>query len=69
MGKRLWLEQHQYNITGLRCIINSVEFYVSLVPLSINKNIRFLKHSKQRFKRTIYLNKYRSEITTQQQTI
>ena len=33
--------------------------------MSINDNIKFLENIKQGFKRTIYWNKYRSEITTQ----
>ena len=33
--------------------------------MSINDNIKFLKNIKQGFKRTIYWNKYRSEIIAQ----
>ena len=33
--------------------------------MSINNNIEFLENIKQGFKKTIYRNKYRSEITTQ----
>ena len=33
--------------------------------LSINDNIKFLENKEQGFERTIYWNKYRSEITTQ----
>ena len=39
--------------------------YVSVVTLSINYNIKFLENIKPGFKRTIYWNKYTSEITTQ----
>ena len=40
-------------------------FYVQVVTLSINGSIIFLENSKQGFKRTIYWNKYISEITQQ----
>ena len=46
-------------------MITSTKLYVSVVTLSINDNIKFLENIKQGFKRTIYWNKYRSEITTQ----
>ena len=36
---------------------------VPVVTFSINNNIKFLENIKQRFKRTIFGNKYRSEIT------
>ena len=42
-----------------------LNFYVPLVTLLINDNIKFLENIKQGFKRTISWNKYRSEITTQ----
>ena len=45
--------------------INNGKFYVPFVTFSINDNIKFLENVKQRFKRTISWNKYRSEITTQ----
>ena len=32
--------------------------------MSLNDKIDFLEHLKQRFRRTVSLNKYRSEITT-----
>ena len=44
--------------------IKSTKLYVTVVTLSINKSITFLENIKQRFKRTISWNKYRSEITT-----
>ena len=46
-------------------MIPSTKLYVPVVTLSINDNIKFLENIKQGFKRTIYWNKYRSEITTQ----
>ena len=46
--------------------INNAKLYVTVVALSINDNIKFLKNIKQGFKRTIYWNKFGSEIKTQQ---
>ena len=55
-----------YNsITDVDFKIISCKFYVIVVTLCINDNIKFLEHLKQGFRRTIYWNKYRSEITTQ----
>ena len=45
--------------------INNSKLYVPVVTLSINDNIKYLENIKQGFKRIIYWNKYRSEITTQ----
>ena len=50
---------------GAKFLVNSAKFYVPVVTLSINDNIKFLKNIKQGFKRTNYGNIYRSEITTQ----
>ena len=36
-----------------------------VATLSINNNIKFLENMKQEFKRTVSVNKYRSEITKQ----
>ena len=44
--------------------INSNKLYVPVVTLSIN-DIKFFENIKQEFKRTIFWNKYRSEIITQ----
>ena len=44
---------------------NNAKLYVPVATLSINDNIKFLIRIKQRFRKTISLNKYRSEITTQ----
>ena len=49
--------------------INNAKLYVPVVTFSINDNIKFLENIKQRFKRTISWNKYRSGITTQLKTI
>ena len=51
--------------TGATFQINNTKLYVPVVTLPINDNIKFLGNIKQGFKRTIYWNKYRSEITTQ----
>ena len=44
--------------------INNAKLFVPVVTWSINDNIKFLENIKQGFKRTIFWNKYRSEITT-----
>ena len=54
--------------TGAKFQINNAKPYVPIVTLSINDNIKFSENIKQRFKRTISWNKYRSEITTQTKT-
>ena len=46
-------------------ISTSTKLYVSVVTLSTNDNIKFLETIKQRFKRTISWNKYRSDLTAQ----
>ena len=46
-------------------MITSTKLYIPVVNLSINDNIKLLENAKQRPKRTISWNKYRSEITTQ----
>ena len=45
--------------------INNAKLYLPVVTLNINDNIRFLENIKERFKRTIFWNKFRSEIRTQ----
>ena len=45
--------------------INNIKLYVTVVTLSINNNIIFLEQLNQGFKRTIFWNRYRSEIKTQ----
>ena len=42
-----------------------MKFYVPIVILSINDNIKLLENIKQEFKKTIPGNKYRSGIITQ----
>ena len=46
-------------------MITSTKLYVPVITLSINDNIKFLENIKQWFKRTIFWNKCRSEITAQ----
>ena len=46
-------------------MISSAKLYVPVAILPIIDNIKFLENIKQVFKRTIYWNKYRSEVTTQ----
>ena len=51
--------------TGETFQINNDKLYIPVFTLSINDNIKFLENVKQGFKRTIFWNRYRSEITTQ----
>ena len=51
--------------TGEAFQINNARFYVPVVTLSSNDNIKFLENIKQGFKRKISWNEYRPEITTQ----
>ena len=60
-----WTWKEAIQTTSATFHINNANFYVSVVTLSINDNIKFLENIKQRFKRTISWNKYRYEITTQ----
>ena len=60
-----WTWKEAIQTTSTTFQINNANFYVPVVTLSINDNIKFLENIKQRFKRTIYWNKYRYEITTQ----
>ena len=53
------------SITGATFQINNAKLYVPIATLTMNDNSKFLENIKQGFKRTIYWNKYRSEITTQ----
>ena len=55
--------------TGATFQMNNFKFNVLVVPLSINDNIKLLEKIKQESKRTISLNKCRSEITNQSKTI
>ena len=51
--------------TGATFTINNTKFYVLIVSLSINDNIKFLEYIKQGFKRKTSWSKYRSQIKTQ----
>ena len=58
------IEQNN-NITVVNFAITSTKLYLPDVTLSVNYNINVLENVKQRFKRTISWNNYRSKITTQ----
>ena len=51
--------------TGAIFQITSSKHYLPVATLFLNDNIKFLEDIEQGFKRTIFWNKYRSEITTQ----
>ena len=51
--KNCVLSEHHNNITGAIFQVNDAKFYVPVVTLSINHNIKFLETIKQGFKRTI----------------
>ena len=59
------LSKDDDNITGVSFMNTSAKRFVPIVTFSINNNIQFLENIKQRFKRKISWNEYRSEITTQ----
>ena len=46
--------------------INNTKLYIPVATFSINDNIKFLELLKQRFRRAISWNKYKSEIRTEQ---
>ena len=58
------LIEYHNNIKGVNFMITSTKLYATVVTLSMNNNIKLLENLKQRFKKTISWNKYRSEITT-----
>ena len=51
--------------TSAKFQINNATLFVPVVTLSINKNIKFLVHLKQGFRKTVSWNKYVSGISTQ----
>ena len=51
--------------TGATFQISNAKLFAPVVTLSINEYIKFLKNTKQGFKRTISCNKSKSEITSQ----
>ena len=63
--KNCVLIEEDHNITGATFTVTSTKFYVPVVTLSINDNIKFLEYINQGFKRTVSWNKYRSEIIAQ----
>ena len=62
--KTVLTEDHN-NIKGANFMITSTKLYVSVITLSINDNSKSLGKIKQGFKRTIFWEKHKSEITTQ----
>ena len=59
------MKEHHNNITGVNFMITSTKLYVPVAKLSVNNNIKFIEKVKPGFKRIMYWNKYRSEISTQ----
>ena len=51
--------------TGAVFQINNPKHYVPVVTLPMNDNIKFLEHLKKGLRRTVSLNKYRSQINMQ----
>ena len=51
----------QTTATNASFQMNSAKFYIPIVTLSINDDIKFLEKLKQQFKRTIFGDKYRSK--------
>ena len=47
------LIEHHNDITGVDFMITSAKYFVPVVTLSINDNIKFFENIKQGFKRTI----------------
>ena len=63
------LSECHKSITEARFQINNVKLVITtVVMLTINDNIKFLENIRQRFKITIYWNKYRSEIGIQRKS-
>ena len=61
----IYLFQPRQQTTGATFQTNNAKLYVPVVKLSTNYNNKFIENIKQGFKRIIYWNKCRSEITTQ----
>ena len=57
--------EEEATTTSAKFQINNATLYLSVVTLSIKKNIKFLVHLKQGFRRTVSWNKYLSEIITE----
>ena len=69
----LWIKdcvliEHHNNIIGVDFMISSTKFYVPVVTLSVNNNIKFLEKLKLGFKSIVSWNKYRIEIIIQSKT-
>ena len=57
--------QYHDKITWTNLMIFSDNFFVPIVTLSINDDIKFLENLKQGYKRPMYWNKHRYEVITQ----
>ena len=57
------LNETATSTTGALLQINSTKLHVSVATLFINDNNTFLENLKQGFKRTVFWNRSRSEIT------
>lgn len=58
------LVPHHNNLTGVIRMITNTKRYIAVATLSLNDNIKLLKHLRLGFKRKIYWDNYRSKITT-----
>ena len=65
MKKKIVLLGDDENLVNVAFQINSAKFYVSVVTISRYNNITFLEYCNQVFKKTIFWNKYRSDLTSQ----
>ena len=63
--KNYVLIEEDDNITGANFTITSTNLYIPVVTFSINDSIKYLENIKQGFKKSIFWNKYTSEITVQ----
>ena len=57
--------EHHNDITRVRFMITSTKICIVVANLSISDNIKLLEILKQKFTKTIFWNKHRSEITAQ----
>ena len=62
--KNCVLAENDADLNDATFQINNTKLYVPLVTWSINDNIKFLENMKDGFKRIVFWNKYRSQITT-----
>ena len=57
--------QKQYKTTSATYQINNAKLYVSVVNLLKKITLNFLKGKKQGFRKTVYWNKYKSDLKYQ----